>query len=340
MSEHLLTDLIIALKTGRIETSDGPLHVVREHETHSAWVFLTDTRAFKIRKPIDLGFLDYSTEAKRRQAADTEVAIGRRISPHVYLGVWTLIAAARPRLTADDGSGEPVVAMMRLNDETQLERLFADPRTPAECIDEVATSCARFHAACPTDLRADGYGSLVSTIRAWTINFDQLPASDATIPLSAAERAQLIDQTQVWLTNIRPLLSQRITEGRIREGHGDLRLQHVYLTHPWSVIDPLEFSIELRFSDVAAELCFLAMELDDIERQDAADRLLAKYAEATHDATLAAVAPFFKRYRAVVRAKVEWIRAGQTAGAERQSHLAASRRLFLLALSYQQAYRG
>lgn len=335
-----MADLIAVLRKGHVETIDGPLHVVREHETHSAWVFLTAAHAFKVRKPLDLGFLDYSTEAKRRQAAATEVAIGRRISPHVYLGVWTLTDAENARLTAGEASGEPVVAMVRLADETQLERLFTDPRAPAQRIDEVAASCARFHAECPTDLRSDGYGALTNTIRAWTVNFDQLSAGDASIPLSAAERGQLIDETRTWLTEISPLLSRRITEGRIREGHGDLRLQHVYMTRPWSVIDPLEFSIELRFSDVAAELCFLAMELDDLGRPDAADRLLTKYAEASHDATLAAVTPFFKRYRAVVRAKVEWIRASQTSGAERESHMAASRRLFVLALGYQQGHRG
>lgn len=230
--------------------------------------------------------------------------------------------------------------MVRLDDDLQLERLFANPSIPAQRIDEVADSCARFHAACPADRRPDGYGALANTIRAWTINFEQLAASDATIPLSTAERAQLIDQTQAWLADLQAVLAQRIVEGRIREGHGDLRLQHVYLTHPWSVIDPLEFSIELRFCDVAAEVCFLAMELDDLGRNDAADRLLLHYAEATQDPTLAAVAPFFKRYRAVVRAKVEWIRAAQTSAAEQDRHLAASRRLFQLALSYCQAQRA
>ncbi len=334
MSELSLTSLITALRSGRVDTSDGPLHIVREHETHSAWVFLTSARAFKIRKPLELGFLDYSTEAKRRQAAQTEVAIGRRISPQVYLGVWTLADAERPFLTAAESTGEPVVAMVRLADELQLEHLFADPSTPARRMDEVADACARFHAACPADIRPEGYGAVANMVRAWSINFEQLSANDATIPLSAVERAQLIEQTQSWLTDLQPALAQRIAEGRIREGHGDLRLQHVYLTQPWSVIDPLEFSIELRFCDVAAEVCFLAMELDDLGRHDAADRLLTQYAAATRDSTLAAVTPFFKRYRAVVRAKVEWIRAAQTSGAERDRHLSASRRLFLLALSY------
>lgn len=319
---------------GSIEAPDGPLQVVHQFETHTSLVWLTAARAYKIRKPVNLGFLDYSSEEKRRLAARTELAIGQRISPQVYLGVWTLTAADRPLLLAGEEAGEPVVAMVRLADELQLEHLFSDPATPVERIDEVAAACAKFHAACPVDDRPEGYGSVAATTRAWTINFEQLPEADATIPLSRAERAQLIEQTNAWLEDLKPQLAQRIAEGRIREGHGDLRLQHVYLTRPWSVIDPLEFSIELRFCDVAAEVCFLAMELDDLRRRDASERLLAGYAEATRDSSLAVLAPFFKRYRAVVRAKVEWIRAGQTHGPQQAAHLASSRRLFELALSY------
>lgn len=327
-------DWLPAWQNGTVVGPDGPLRTERVHETHTAWVFLTATQAFKQRKPIDLGFLDYSSIDKRRRAAEAEVRLGARISPQVYLGVWTLEGAAPGTLQPSGGSGEPIVVMRRLPDSLQLEQLFSDPRTPAARIDEVARACARFHAACPSDLRSDGHGSISNTVAAWTINFEQLPAGDASIPLSAGERERLIAETAAWLEGIQPLLSQRISEGRIREGHGDLRLQHVYLTEPWSVIDPLEFSIELRYCDVAAEVCFLAMELDDLGRMDASERLLSQYAAETNDDTLARVAAFFKRYRAVVRAKVEWIRAQQAAGEEKAAHLAASRRLFELALRF------
>lgn len=319
---------------GAVVGPDGPLRIERVHETHTAWVFLTTTQAFKLRKPVDLGFLDYGSIDKRRRAAEAEVKLGARISPQVYLGVWTHEDSPPGTLRTAGGGGEPIVVMQRLPDSLQLEHLFADPGTHVARIDEVAQACARFHAACPSDLRSDGYGSITNTVAAWTINFEQLPAGDASIPLSVGERERLVAETAAWLEGIQPLLSQRIAEGRIREGHGDLRLQHVYLTQPWSVIDPLEFSIELRFCDVAAEVCFLAMELDDLGRVDASERLLSRYAAETHDDTLARVAAFFKRYRAVVRAKVEWIRAKQAGGEERAAHLAASRRLFELALRY------
>lgn len=313
---------------------DGPLHVLREHETHTAWVFLTATHAFKLRKPVDLGFLDYSSEEKRRRAARSEVALGRRISSHLYPGIWSLRNGEGPLLSLRDDEGEPIVVMRRLPDELQLGHKFKDPHTSASCVDDVAVACARFHATCPIDRRIDGYGAVANTVAAWTVNFAQLRASDETIPLTASERRQLVLQTEHWIERLRPLFTARISQGCIREGHGDLRLEHVFLTSPWSVIDPLEFSVELRFCDVAAEVCFLAMELDDLGRRDASDRLLARYAEATQDSTLTAVAPFFKRYRAVVRAKVEWLQACQKASPDREPKLAASRRLFELALAY------
>lgn len=329
------TDQMTALRAGRVRLPDGrPVTIVQEYETHSARVFVTETHAFKIRKPVSLGFLDYSTEDKRREAGRTELMLGRRVSPQVHLGLWTLTSTESPILLPSEDSGEPVVAMNRLPEEFQLDLLFSDPRTPDWKLDAVASACARFHALCPVDTRIDGYGSPEKTTEAWAVNFEQLSATDATIPLTPSERQQLITETADWLKSHRDVLVQRISEGRIREGHGDLRLQHVYLTEPWSVIDPLEFSVDLRFCDVAAEIGFLAMELDAIGRHAASERLVKQYAEATQDHSLEAVIPFFKRYRAVVRAKVEWIRATQTTSTERAEHLSASRHLFVLALGY------
>lgn len=329
------TDQMTALRAGRVQFPDGrPVSIVQEYETHSAQVFVTETHAFKIRKPVSLGFLDYSTADKRREAGRTEVMLGRRVSPQVHLGVWTLTNTESPILVPSEDSGEPVVAMNRLPEAVQLETLFSDPRTPDWKMDAVASACARFHALCPVDTRIDGYGSPEKTTEAWAVNFEQLCATDATIPLAPSERQQLITETADWLKSHRDVLVQRIDEGRIREGHGDLRLQHVYLTEPWSVIDPLEFSIDLRFCDVAAEIGFLAMELDAIGRHAASERLVKQYAEATQDHSLEAVIPFFKRYRAVVRAKIEWIRAMQTTDTARAEHLSASRHLFVLAIGY------
>jgi aminoglycoside phosphotransferase family enzyme len=126
------------------------------------------------------------------------------------------------------------------------------------------------------------------------------------------------------------VLRQRIADGRVRDGHGDLRVEHVYLSDPVALIDPLEFAPHYRFTDVAAEIGFLAMELQELDRPDLAQSLVERYARTTGDTTLTVVLPFFIRYRAIVRAKVEWIRATQLQGTERETAIARSRTLFHL----------
>jgi aminoglycoside phosphotransferase family enzyme len=320
---------------GRVTAPDGPVTVQESFETHTCFVFLDSNRAYKVRKPIDLGFLDYSRTTHRWQTSQQEFTLGKRISPQTYVGVWSLATDRSDRLDPDSTSGEPILVMQRLPQQLCAERVFADCDEPVSRWDRAVADCCRFHTSAPEDRRPDGWGAIANTTAAWTINFEQMPPDDETIPLSKAERTHLEVETAAWLDDLRPVLAGRINTGRIREGHGDLRLQHVYLTEPWSVIDPLEFDRSLRFCDVAAEICFLAMELDELGRRDAADYIIDRYATLTDDDSLLTVAPFFKRYRAVVRGKIEWIRAGQVAGEERDQHLRRSRHLFALALSYQ-----
>ncbi len=342
MPSTAAVDWISLWKQGRVAVQAGSPRILNEYETPTTFVFLTATHAFKLRKPVVHGAIDYRTEPQRRLAARTEITIGQRISPHMFMGVWTLLSAGQPRLMAYDAAGEPMVVMARLAHELQLERLFSSLHTCAEMIDDVAAACAAFHAGCPVDWRADGYGAPEHWLAALhhgltpPVGVQSPPAGASELAplLAPAEQSALREQTAAWLQDLRPLLLQRIAEGRVREGHGDLRLKHVYLTRPWSVIDPLESSLAQRFTDVAAEVCFLAMELDDLGRQDASDRLLAKYAEAAGDPTLAAVAPLFKRLRAIARAQVAGERAARTTGLLREAQRSRARRLFELALSY------
>ena len=319
---------------GDIQAPDGPVSVEKHHETHTCFILLDATRAYKLRKPVDLGFLDYRTRIARWDTTRQECDLGERISPHTYQGVWSLSRDGSGVLDPQDTTGEPVLVMRRLPAELCAEHLFADLQVPAARFDPALEQCARFHFDSPVDRSRDGWGAVANTVAAWSVNWEQMSADDSSLQLFRAERQLLIAETDQWLATIEPLLLRRIAAGRIREGHGDLRLQHVYLTEPWSVIDPLEFSRALRFCDVAAEICFLAMELDEMGRPEVAAHVLQRYAELTDDDSLLQVAPFFKRYRAVVRAKVEWIRAGQVGDAARAEHLQCSRNLFELALNY------
>jgi hypothetical protein len=334
--EPLSDPLLAALRQHVVETPLGPEQFDVLVETHTAWVLLGTRLAIKIRKPVNLGFLDYSSGDLRERAARSEVEIGQRISPHVYYGVWSITEGTddrMPTLMRSAGAGEPVVAMKRLDDSLRLDRIVTGLTMPLQRIDEVALECARFHGACAVDRRVNGWGAVANTVAAWTVNFEQMPAAEPSVPLTIMERRQLIEETDEWLCKLRPILEQRIESGCVRDGHGDLRAEHIYLTTPWSVLDPLEFSTVLRFTDVAAEVCFLAMELAALGRPDASARFLSTYATATYDETLSVVTPFFVRYRAVVRGKVAWIRAMQLPEEQRDPFLAESRRFFELALA-------
>jgi aminoglycoside phosphotransferase family enzyme len=329
-------DLCLPWLEGRVTGPDGPLAIDAWRETHTCCVLLSADRAYKVRKPVDLGFLDYASPAARRRWTAEELALGRRVSPHIHHGMWWLRRSGD--LVPDAGKAvrdaEPVLVMSRLPEELCAARVMAARDAGCERLDPAIADCVRFHEEAPVDMSPEGRGSVANTIRAWKVNFEQMPPDAHLLPLRPPERAHLEEETQDWLDELWPVLAARIADGRIREGHGDLRLEHVYLTEPWSVIDPLEFELGLRFCDVAAEVGFLAMELDGLGRADASAHLVERYSELAVDDLIFDVMPFFKRYRAVVRAKVEWIRACQVEGEAREAHLARSRELFDLALAY------
>ena len=318
-----------------VRSGDGHLIGLSEwRETHISIVILSRHSAHKLRKPVNLGFLDYSSRQRRRRHAASELAIGRRISPHVYRGVVFMRRRGAQWELSDEPPGEPLVEMTRLRDELRLDRLCDSKSVRPAALRRLAKQLALFHAQSPCDRRRDGWGALRRVRDAWEVNFTQMPADDRTVPLRSKERALLVSQTSDWLERARPTLACRVDEGRVREGHGDLRAEHVYLSNRLTIIDPLEFDRSLRWSDVAAEVAFVAMELDAAACAETGNRLLAEYANVTRDESLPDVVPFFKRYRAVVRAKVEWIRSRQAKGALASEHRARSRRLFDLALSY------
>jgi len=318
----------------RVEGS-GELPITSRYETHSAIILLVDEFALKVRKPVNLGFLDYSTHARRSDATGAELSLGRRISPWVYVGEWSLIPGSVPTVTREPRQGEPVLAMQALDERERLDRLVSISNVPAAPprFDELADFCAAFHARCPVDRSPAGWGDLRNTWHAWGVNFTELPENDSTVPLPVEARRHLTEDTRRWWGVHESVMRQRVLDGRIRDGHGDLRIEHVYLGERVSLIDPLEFSQRLRFADVASEVGFIVMELQEVGRTDLALRFIDRYQDASGDDSLRDVLPFFVRYRAVVRGKVEWIRATQLAGTAKQRALARSRALFDLALS-------
>ncbi len=278
-------------------------------ETHISWVFLTERFAFKLKKPVRFDFLDFSTVELRRRACERELKLNRRLAKNVYLDVLPITKDARGSLRLG-GIGTPVdwvVKMRRLAADRTLERLATDDELTPRDIQGLANMLATFYVRkAPLTLRAADWRQRLHTHIHDNLHelIRLLPASETRIRRSHS--AQL---RYVWLKS--HLLDDRVCDGRIVDGHGDSRPEHVYLTTEPLVIDCIEFNDEYRQNDIVDELAFLAMECDGLGIPAVGAALLARYMELSGDVPAHSLVSFYKTYRASVRAKVAAIRAAQ-----------------------------
>ncbi|HEX6996618.1 MAG TPA: AAA family ATPase [Gammaproteobacteria bacterium] len=294
----------------------GPgVAAVRMVETHISWVFLTGEHAYKVKKPVKLPFLDFSTLERRRRFCELEVAINRRIAPELYLGVVPIGGEPAAPRVGQAPAIEYAVKMREFPAGARLDRRIAADAVPREALAAFAERLARFHAAAPpvSSLPRD---PVEAAVRAALENFDALEPAAA----DEAERGRL-QALRTWTERegerLAPAFRARFAAGRYREGHGDLHLENlVVLDEEIVAFDALEFDIELRQIDVMSEAGFLVMDLMAHERGDLAYAFLNRYLEAGGDYEGLAVLPFYLIYRALVRAKVRGIKAAQ-AGLER-----------------------
>lgn len=314
-------------------------------ETHVSWVFLTDDRAFKIKKPVDLGFLDFSTLERRREACEAEVALNRRLAPEgVYLGVLPVRRDANGthRVRRDgDADGEIVdwaVEMRRLPDAERADVMLAGGRLDFAHVERVAEVVARFHETARCDEETARFGSPDAIAVNVKENFRQ--TRETILEHLSAEEAREIERWQLsFLESRAALFEERVAKGRVRDGHGDLRLEHVYFeaggAGDVTVLDCIEFNERFRYADVCADVAFLSMDLAWHGRVDLAERLLATYARESNDFDLFRLVDFYESYRAYVRGKVGSILAAdeRASAAARERARAEVRRYFVLALA-------
>jgi len=273
-------------------------------ETHSGAVLFVGDLAFKLKKPVDLGFLDWRTRAARRLACERELELNRRFAPDVYLGV--------AELPAPPGrEPEPVLVMRRLPDDRRLSTLVragADVEAPLR---HLAHQLAAFHlAAAPTAVAAEVAG-LDATLGRWELNHERLAPLVHDVGAGALAEAT-VAAARRYLTGRRLLLEARVRDGWARDGHGDLLADDVFcLDDGPRVLDCLDFDERLRAGDVLADVAFLAMDLDRLGRPDLGWRLLLDHRELTGDRWPDSLAHHHVAYRAQVRALVTFLRADQ-----------------------------
>jgi aminoglycoside phosphotransferase family enzyme/predicted kinase len=308
-------------------------------ETHISWVFLRKDEVFKVKKPVNLGFLDFRSMDERRAACEAEVTLNRRLAPDVYLGVVPIRRSERGRLRTF-GTGPIVdwaVHMRRMPDEQRADRLLAAGTLTPERIERLAMRLARFHAACRADAETARFGSPSILEQNLEENFAQTAETIEQF-MRTDEAEDLRRWQRAFLRGHATNFAERADGGRVRDGHGDLRLEHVYFAGDGdrvTILDCIEFNERFRYADVCADVAFLSMDLAGHARVDLAERFLAAYARAADDFDLYAVVDFYESYRAFVRGKIAAMLAVDPTVDEATAQRARrdARRYFLLALS-------
>jgi len=285
-----------------------PVDQVEHIETHISHVFLAGDYAYKLKKPLDLGFLDFSTLAKRRFYCEEELRLNRRLAPRIYLSVVAVTGdLERPRVDGEGAVREYAVKMRRFPQECLLTRL---PVTRS-LADRIAEAVAAFHAGAAAVEPDTDYGTPRVVLHFMAENFAQIRQrlADAQV-LSRLERLE--SWTRERWQALTPVIERRRREGRVRECHGDMHRGNIALVDDEPIFfDGIEFNAELRWIDTMSELAFLVMDLEEAGAADRGRRLLNRYLELSGDYAGLLVLDFYKVYRAMVRAKVAAIRLGQ-----------------------------
>lgn len=302
--------------------SDAPLSV-DTRETHISRIYLTKKSAFKLKKPVRYDFLDFSSPELRHAACDAELRLNRRLAPGVYKAVLPVCRDGRGNLSID-GGGPPVdwlVQMKRLDDRNSLKSRIESGLTTESEISALSHLLAQFYAGqAPLMTKSLEYRqTLARHVDANRYElYQRLAPQDGQH--DGPDYAQQIDRSYAAQMRFIKLKSDvfddRVCDGRIVDGHGDLRPEHVYFEPEPIVIDCIEFNAEFRHNDIIDELAFLAMECDFLDAGAIGEQVIRAYSELSHDVPPAGLITFYKCYRACVRAKVAAIRSEQSDSAQ------------------------
>lgn len=273
-------------------------------ETHTGvTVFLAD-RAYKVKKPVSLGFLDFSTREARQATCHREVELNRRLAPDVYLGVADVVGP-------DGQVCDHLVVMCRMPEDRRLSTLVSSGADVDVELRRIARVLASFHSEAEASADISQAATRDAVRGNWEDNFEQLePFVDEVLDAEACAEVERLAHR--YLEGRAPLFERRIDEGRVRDGHGDLLADDVFcLNDGPRILDCIEFDDRLRHGDVLADAAFLAMDLERLRASELTERFLAWYREFTAETWPASLAEHYVAYRAQVRAKVACVRHSQ-----------------------------
>jgi aminoglycoside phosphotransferase family enzyme/predicted kinase len=290
-----------------------PHHVraVEQRETHISKVFLTGEYAYKVKKPVSLGFLDFSTLKNRRHFCLRELVLNWRLTSDVYLDVLPItFQHGKYCLAGPENPIEYTLKMRQLPADRSMDRLLRRGKIDPEALQTLAKILGRFHAEVPTGQHVNSFGEWAAIWANCEENFHQ---TEGFVGEIIPETTYLIIRgaTRSFLRRWRDLFEKRVERGRIRDCHGDLRTGHIYFVDGIQIIDCIEFSERFRYGDVASDLAFLAMDLDHRGYPTVSQNLLTAYVQHTKDQNVFVLLDFYKCYRAFVRVKVNCLQLQQ-----------------------------
>ena len=305
-------------------------------QTQMSFIFLTGDYVYKVKKPVDLGYLDYTTLERRKHFCHQEVMLNRRLCPDVYLDV-VAISEENGKFSIE-GRGEAIeyaVKMRQLPQQRMMDNLLRDNQVTKEMIARVARRVAEFHQEAETSEEISGFGDLSILVINTEENFTQTEKYiGVSIPREKYDTIK--SYTQDFINNNASLFRHRVETYRIRDCHGDLHAAHVCFSNGLCIFDCIEFNDRFRYSDVASEIAFLAMDLDYHRRPDLSQHFVLAYEEVSGDREMSQLIDFYKCYRAYVRGKVESFKLDDPHISEEEKRrvLAIASRYFELAESY------
>jgi len=305
-------------------------------QTQMSFLFLTGDYVYKVKKPVDLGYLDYTTLEKRHFFCRQEIELNKRLCPDVYLEVVPVVS--RQGQIHLGGKGEIMeyaVKMKQLPADRMMDKLLPQDLVTEQMMVRVAEKLAAFHHKARTSREISAYGKLEAIKINTDENFSQTKKYiDVSIPSLKYNRIKAY--TDNFVKSNKALFDKRVKDGKIKDCHGDLHAAHVCLTNGICIYDCIEFNDRFRYGDVASEVAFLAMDLDRFQHADLSQAFVNAYVRLSRDKELLQLLNFYKCYRAYVRGKVVSFMLDDPyiAAEEKTDILAAASRYFELAESY------
>ncbi len=319
-----------------------PVEAVELVQTHISFVLLAGDFVYKFKKPVNFGFLDFSTLEKRKQCCEQELILNRRLCPDIYLGLV--------RVTVDngtlvlDGRGEVVeygVKMVRMPEDRMMGRIIERGELNRDHILSLVDVLVPFYERADRNAEIDGYGSAEAVAVNVLENFDQTREFIGGGALKPEQFDRISSYARSFLAR-EELFDARIEKGRIRDCHGDLYSANICLADKVYIYDCIEFNRRFRYCDVASDVAFLAMDLDFHGLQDLSALFIEEFCKKSGDDTLTGMLTFYACYRAYVRGKIGLFTAGDPSVDEKvkEKNLDMARRYFVLAEQYARQENG